>query len=178
MYKKKFALDVGANRHTATAICKVVLTPPHTPNKRGTQVWGGGGGRGQNRKIHWGVVCCPKMMILQGVEHPVSYLGVSYANGPKKGGRYMAYVIALDGTTLFEVILENFEGVSRQPTQQQFWGFRDPWLGVHGPRSHYVGPYGCSSSRIVTKSSPKPIPAVIERFRKKSKFGNRAGVTK
>ena len=47
------------------------------------------------------------MMILQGVGHPVPYLGVSYANDPKKGG-YMAYAPALDLTTLFEVILENF----------------------------------------------------------------------
>ena len=42
-------------------------------------------------------------MILQGVGHPVPYLGVSYANDPKKGG-YMAYAPALDLTTLFEVI--------------------------------------------------------------------------
>ena len=44
------------------------------------------------------------MMILQEVGHPVPYLGVSYANDPKKGG-YMAYAPALDLTTLFEVIL-------------------------------------------------------------------------
>ena len=43
------------------------------------------------------------MMILQGVRHPVPYLGVSYANDPKKGG-CMAYAPALDLTTLFEVI--------------------------------------------------------------------------
>ena len=42
-------------------------------------------------------------MILQGVGHVVPYLGVSYANDPKKGG-YMAYAPALDLTTLFEVI--------------------------------------------------------------------------
>ena len=45
------------------------------------------------------------MMILQGVGHPVPYLGVLYANDPKKGG-YMAYAPALDLTTLFEVILK------------------------------------------------------------------------
>ena len=45
------------------------------------------------------------MMILQGVGHPVPYLGVSYANDPQKGG-YMAYAPALDLTTLFEVILD------------------------------------------------------------------------
>ena len=43
------------------------------------------------------------MMILQGVGHPVPYLGVLYANDPKKGV-YMAYAPALDLTTLFEVI--------------------------------------------------------------------------
>ena len=42
-------------------------------------------------------------MILQGVGHPVPYLGVPYANDPQKGG-YMAYAPALDLTTLFEVI--------------------------------------------------------------------------
>ena len=46
-------------------------------------------------------------MILQGVGHPVPYLGVWYANDPKKGG-YMAYAPALDLTTLFEVISENW----------------------------------------------------------------------
>ena len=44
------------------------------------------------------------MMILQGVGHLVPYLGVSYANDPKKGG-YMAYTPVLDLTTLFEVIM-------------------------------------------------------------------------
>ena len=40
-----------------------------------------------------------------------------------------------------------------------------------------MGPYGPSSSRIVTKSSPKPILGGIEGFRKKSNLGNLAGVT-
>ena len=53
-----------------------------------------------------------------------------------------------------------------------------PWLGLDGPSGHYVGPHGCSSTRIVTKSSPKPIPGATEGFRKKAKFGNLAGVTK
>ena len=48
-------------------------------------------------------------MILQGVGHPVPYLGVLYANDPKKGG-YMAYAPALDLTTLFEVILARKNG--------------------------------------------------------------------
>ena len=39
-----------------------------------------------------------KIMILQGVGHPISCLGVCYANDPKKGG-YMTPVPALDLTT-------------------------------------------------------------------------------
>ena len=32
---------------------------------------------------------------------------------------------------------ENFSGVTRQRTQQQFWGFcGGPWLGLYGPSSH------------------------------------------
>ena len=53
-----------------------------------------------------------------------------------------------------------------------------PWLGLYGLGGHYVGPHGCSSIRIVTKSSPKSIPGATEGFRKKANFGNLAGVTK
>ena len=65
-----------------------------------------------------------------------------------------------------------------------------PYLGIRsgggvsqgvshiGLGGHCVGPHGCSSTRIVTKSSPKPIPGVTEGFPKKSNFGNLAGVTK
>ena len=52
-----------------------------------------------------------------------------------------------------------------------------PWLGLYGPSGHYVGPHGCSSTRIVTKSSPKPIPGATEGFRKKANFGNLVSVT-
>ena len=41
---------------------------------------------GQNWKLHWGITFCPKVMILQGVRHPVRYLGVCYANDPNKIG--------------------------------------------------------------------------------------------
>ena len=41
-----------------------------------------------------------------------------------------------------------------------------------------MGPHGCSSTRIVTKSSPKPILGATEGFRKKANFGNLARVTK
>ena len=102
------------------------------------------------------------MMILQGVGHPVPYLGVLYANDPKKGG-YMAYAPALDLTTLFEVILGLLEG---------------PCLGLYGLGSHYLCPHGCSTTRIVTKSSPKPIPGATKGFPKKANPGHLAGVTK
>ena len=93
MYKKKVARDLGPNPHTAPRIRKEVLTPPPPPPtpppphphppKKGYPATGG-----QKRKIHWGIIFSPKMMILQGVGHPVPYLGVSYANDPKKGGVY------------------------------------------------------------------------------------------
>ena len=51
------------------------------------------GQRPQNQKIRWGMVLLGKIMILQGVGHPISCLGVCYANvgyatrmTPKKGG--------------------------------------------------------------------------------------------
>ena len=43
---------------------------------------------------------------------------------------------------------------------------------AHRPSGHNVGPPGCSSTCIVTKSSPKPIPGATKGFRKKVKFGN------
>ena len=47
------------------------------------------GGRGQNRKkTHWEIILIltPKMMILQGVKHLISPMGVCYANDLKRGG--------------------------------------------------------------------------------------------
>ena len=38
------------------------------------------------KKIHWGIVLLGKIMILQGVGHQTSCLGVCYANDPPKGG--------------------------------------------------------------------------------------------
>ena len=51
-----------------------------------------------------------------------------------------------------------------------FGAFGGPWLGLYGLGSHYVGPRGCSSTCIVTKSSPKPIPGATEGFPKKANF--------
>ena len=71
--------------------------------------------------------------------------------------------------------------ISHHPTQRQFqgfWGGGGAWLGLYGLGSHYVGTHGCSSARIVTKSSPKPIAEVTQVFPKKEKFRNLACVTK
>ena len=46
---------------------------------------------------HWGIVLLGKIMILQGVGHPISCLGVCYANDPQKGG-YTTPAPALDLT--------------------------------------------------------------------------------
>ena len=58
-----------------TAPSNCVLGAP----KWGTQREGGGA----NKKTHWGITFCPKMMILQGVGHPMPYLALCYANDPK-----------------------------------------------------------------------------------------------
>ena len=84
MYKKKVAHDQGLSQHTAATICNEVLDPP--PPKGVPRYGGGGGAGGQNRKNHWGINSSPKMMVLQGVRHPIPSLGVCYANDPKRGG--------------------------------------------------------------------------------------------
>ena len=59
-------------------------TPPPLPlPQNGVPSYGGV--EGQNEKIHWGIILCPQMMILQGVGLPIPYLGVCYANGPQTG---------------------------------------------------------------------------------------------
>ena len=40
----------------------------------------------QNQKIHWEIILSGKIMILQGVRHPISCLRVCYASDPQKGG--------------------------------------------------------------------------------------------
>ena len=32
-----------------------------------------------------------------------------------------------------------------------FGAFGGPWLGLHGPSSHYMGPHGCTRTSTVTK---------------------------
>ena len=94
MYKKRVLQDPGPNTHTAVTMQKKVLTPPP---KRGTPVQGGYGC--QNTKNHWGIIFGPKMMILQGVRRQKPYIGVCYANGPKRGGGYTTLAPAFDLTT-------------------------------------------------------------------------------
>ena len=71
-------------------LVQILLTtnfkPPNPPPKKWYPV--SGGCRPQNQKIHWGIVLSGKIMILQGVGHPISCLGVCYANDPQKGGAY------------------------------------------------------------------------------------------
>ena len=46
--------------------------------------------------------------------------------------------------------------------------FGGPWLRLHGPSCHCVGPHGWSSTCIVTKRLPKTIPGAKEGFQKNS----------
>ena len=79
--------DPGPNTHTAATIHKEVLTTLPTHPKKGYLGTGGGGtGVKIQKKNHWGIIFGPKMMILQGVGRQKPYLGVCYANDPKKGG--------------------------------------------------------------------------------------------
>ena len=70
----------------------------HPPSKKKGYPGAGGGYGGQNPKNNWGIIVDPKMMILQGVRHRKPYIGVCYANDPKKGG-YTTLAPALDLTT-------------------------------------------------------------------------------
>ena len=56
-------------------------------------------------------------------------------------------------------------GSGHVPRHQQSWGFWE----AHGS-DHYAGPHGCSSTFIVTISSPKPILGAKKGFRKNSIF--------
>ena len=47
---------------------------------------------------------------------------------------------------------ENFQLPLNSQNNSTFWGLlRGPWLGLHGPSGHYVGPHEGSNTRIVTK---------------------------
>ena len=92
IYKKKVPQDWVHNTPRSFA------PPPPTPHpsKRGTQVRQEY--RGQNQKNHWGIIFGPTMMILQGVGRQKPYIGICYANDPKKGG-YTTPAPGLDLTT-------------------------------------------------------------------------------
>ena len=93
-------------------------------------------------------------MILQGVGHPAPYLGVSYANDPKKGG-YMAYAPALDLTTLFEVICSMSPQLPR-PDQGSCPHWAEPahWLRSEGKREW--GKKHVTPPRVMSRCSRTP----------------------
>ena len=77
------------------------LTPHPSPLNCDTQFQGDRGLK--IKKIHWGIVSSGKIMILQGVRHPISCLRVCYVNDPyaihtPKGG-CMAFAPTRDLTT-------------------------------------------------------------------------------
>ena len=126
-----------------------VLTVAHFVRR--TQVRGGY--EGQNPKNHWGIIFGPKMMILQGVGRQKPYVGVSYANDPKKGG-YTTPAHALDLTTSLRGdfiaclwgnahLLENIP-VTHCPTQLSHYdrsSIRGGGGGVtHNKHRHRTGP--------------------------------------
>ena len=85
-----------------------------------------GGYRALNQKIHWGIVLSGKIMILQGVEIPISCLGVCYTNDPLKGG-CVASAPTLDLTTslrddflrrLWHLVFSMLFGASDPPPPQ------------------------------------------------------------
>ena len=71
------------------------------------------------------MVLLGKIMILQGVGHPISCLGVCYANDPKKGG-YTTPAPALDLTTSLRGDLP-FPPAEDQPT----WTPKELWAIAH-----------------------------------------------
>ena len=85
--KKKVEWDLGLSGRTVAASGQASFNPPHhhTPllPKRGHP--GTGGYRGESQKIPWGIVLSSKMMILQAVKHPISYIQVRYPNTRQNG---------------------------------------------------------------------------------------------
>ena len=79
-----FILDPGSNPSNHE------LPPPYPPTPRPPQKWYPVSGiqRPRKQRIPWVIVLLGKIMILQGVGHPTSCLGVCHANDPQKGGVY------------------------------------------------------------------------------------------
>ena len=78
--------NLGLNGHTILAIGQPSLDPPPP-----------------HHHLTHNIILSPKMMIVQGFKHPISYIGVCYANTPQNAG-YVALTTTLDLTTLFEVL--------------------------------------------------------------------------
>ena len=72
----------------------------HTqPQKTGPQLQGL---RGPNQKIHWVILWCLKMMLLQRGKHPILHIAVFYLYTPQRG-RVHGVCAAFDPQTLFKV---------------------------------------------------------------------------
>ena len=69
------------------------LTTTHLPQKLQKVGFKWGGSRGSGPKTHWGMRLLDKIMILQGAKLTIQYLGVGYANRPKKAkmGWYVVF---------------------------------------------------------------------------------------
>ena len=77
------------------------------------------------------MVLLGKIMILQGVGHPISCLGVCYANDPKKGG-YMTPAPALDLTTsLRGDLVSSASGQENGGNRHSLGVFRNPETEEH-----------------------------------------------
>ena len=88
-----FLPDCGSNpsKH------KLLTPSPPTPKMR----FPVSGDRGLKiKKIHWGIILSGKIMIYKGVRHPISCLGVCYANDPPKMGVYSVRACACLTTSL------------------------------------------------------------------------------
>ena len=94
---------LGLSQRIVAANNNQILIPPPTPQPLPPTKWhpGIGGGEVKSKKFTVGLISSPKMMILQGVEHRMSYSAVCCANTPRKR-EYVALTPALDLTTLFE----------------------------------------------------------------------------
>ena len=111
------------------------------------------------------------MMILQGVKPTIQPLGVGYAIRPKK-----AHNGGGGGYVVFSHICRP---VTKQPTQQQFWGFRR----AHG--TGYIGlaastwvPMGAQVPILSPNDHPNPSHGQRKGFHEKSNFEKLSRATK
>ena len=102
------------------------ISPP-TPQKMVPKSVGGGGVEGSKLKSYWEMILSPKMMILHGVRHPISWIGICYAHGPQKVG--------VNGTRIVLDVATSLQGEFLSPTAHSFIFFIFQ-LGVEGSRVH------------------------------------------